>query len=216
MRLVYAFIPGQFETTIRAIETPIAKAATAALSEARSIILSEGRAAISSAGFSRRWQNIFRSRMTPKRGGQPVINASVTFFDNSFFINLFGEGGTHHGKPLMWLPLDTVPFGSGHTRLTPKQYQQRVGKLFSVRRAGRTPLLVGKGTSSTIARATRKAVRFRKRAVTSGSLRGTVNVPLFVGVSSVTIGKKFDVKSIIARVSGQIGELYLKHFQEQK
>lgn len=212
LNLLYAFIPGEFNATIKKIEEPVAKAATGAILEARSIVLTEGRQAIAAAGFSRRWQNRFRSQVNPKQGA--AINISVTFFDTSFFTSLFSQGGTHTGKPFMWLPLDTVPIGAGHKRLTPKQYRARIGPLFSVRRAGK-PILVGKGSSSTIARATAKAVRFRKAAVTRGILRGP-NVPLFIGISTVNIPKKFDVKSIIDRVQDRIGELYLKHFQAGK
>ncbi len=148
-----------------------------------------------------------KSVMTPKTGDS--INVSVDFFLKPAFLNVFETGAQISGKPLLWLPLDTVPLGASGKRLTPKQYVDRIGPLHSARGA-KTPLLVGKGTRSQILRATAKAVRFRKRA---GLQQGAVNIPLFVGVPAVNIRKRLDLAGIVASARSKLGELYLKNIK---
>src|SRR5204863_9920903 len=116
------------------------KAATAAVKEADSIVKKEAATALSSAGFSIRSSRAMRSVITPKTGDS--INVSTDFFLRPAFLNIFETGGTIQGKPLLWLPLDTVPLGANGKRLTPKQYIERIGPLHSARGA-KTPLLVG-------------------------------------------------------------------------
>ena len=203
--LVYAVISGDLERQFLELQKDIAKAATAAVKEADAIVKKDSASALSSAGFSSRSSRAMRSVITPKTGDS--INVSADFFLRPAFLNIFETGGTIQGKPLLWLPLDTVPLGAGGKRLTPRQYIDRIGPLHSVRGA-KTPLLVGKGSRSQILRATSKAVRFRKRA---GLQQGTVNVPMFVGVPSVNIRKKFDLAAIVARTRAKLGELYLKN-----
>jgi hypothetical protein len=215
LRLVFAALAGEYARETAKIELPVARGVTAAMREAQTIGRQEIRAAIGAAGFSRRWQNIVRSAVVPKQGD--AIDASVSFFDKSFFVNLFEKGETHVGKPFMWLPLDTVPLGgTGSTRLTPKQYRERLGKLFSVRNASGVPILVGKATSGVVLRASAKSVRFRKRK--GRSISGAFNapnVPLFVGISTVNIRSKFNISAIIQRLYGRIGELYAKNFRPE-
>ncbi len=207
LQLVYAAVGGDLEQKIRELEKPIAKAATAAVKDADALVKKESKSALASAGFSGRSQNAMKSVMTPKTGDS--INVSVDFFLRPAYLNIFETGAQISGKPLLWLPLDTVPLGAGGKRLTPKQYVDRIGPLHSARGA-KTPLLVGKGSRSQILRATSKAVRFRKRA---GLQQGTVNVPLFVGVPAVNIRKKFDLAGIVASARSQLGALYLKNIK---
>ena len=37
-------------------------------------------------------------------------------------------------------------------------------------------------------------------------------LPVFVGVSSVTDPKKFDITAVVANVNGQLGEIYAKNW----
>lgn len=207
--LVYAVVSGDLEKQFLELQKDIAKAATAAVKEADGLVKKESQAALSSAGFSGRSSRAMRSVITPKTGDS--INVSADFFLRPAYLNIFETGGTITGKPLLWLPLPTVPLGAGGKRLTPKQYTERIGPLHSARGA-KTPLLVGKGSRQQILRATSKAVRFRKRA---GLSQGTVNVPLFVGVPSVNIRKKFDLAAIVARTRAKLGEFYLKNVKAQ-
>jgi len=207
LRFVYAALGGDLEQQIKDLEKPMAKAATAAIKDADALVKKGAKSAFASAGFSGRSQNAMKSVITPKSGDS--INVSADFFLRPAYLNVFETGGTIQGKPLLWLPLDTVPLGASGKRLTPKQYVDRIGSLHSVR-GGKTPLLVGKGTRGQILRATAKAVRFRKRA---GLQQGQVNIPLFVGVRAVNIRKKFDLAGIVASTRAKLGELYLKNIK---
>lgn len=195
----------EFAKAMRDVEKPIARAATAAVKRAAGQIKKEGAAAIKAAGFSARSSRVLRYDLNPEKGDS--IDISATFKFRIGYFNVFEEGATITGKPLIWIPTDNVPFGSRGRRLTPKEYVDRVGPLFSARGSAK-PMLVGKGSrSSGILSASRSAVRVRKSAVRKGTLQSQA-VPLFIGVKSVTIPKKFDIKGIVQRVGAQIPEYY--------
>jgi Family of unknown function (DUF6441) len=196
----------EFAKAIREIEKPIARIATATIRQSSQIAKKEAAQVIKAAGFSARSSRNLRYTLSPERGD--AINVSSTFQFRTGYFNLFEEGGTIHGKPLLWLPLPTVPLGRGGRPLRPREYIDRLGPLYSVRGAG-TPLLVGARSRSGVLRATRERVTLRKRAVRAGTVSGQ-NVPLYVGVPSVTVRKKFDVKGVIRRVAAQIPDLYNK------
>lgn len=206
-RLVYSAIIGDFEKKILELQTPIAKASTAAVKEAAGLAQAESKSELSSAGFSARSAKAMRVTFTPKEGN--AIDAKADFFLRPAYLNVFEEGATISGKPLLWLPLETVPLGVGGKRLTPKQYIDRVGPLHSAKNAPK-PMLVGKGSRAQILRATSKAVKFRKKA---GLQQGTANVPLFIGVPTVTVAKKFDLRSIVQRANAKLADLFVKNLK---
>lgn len=212
VRFILQALSGEFHTFVDEIQKPIAKAATAAIKNASAEVKKESRAAFAGAGFSGKSQKAMKSVITPKTGDS--INPSVDFFLRPAYLNVFEQGAVITGKPLLWIPLETVPFGEGGKRLTPGQYIERIGPLYSAKNA-RQPMLVGKGTRAGILRATSKVVRLRKRAVASGTIKGSVNVPLFIGVPAVNLKKRFDLAGIVERVSHRIGEFYLKNFKAE-
>ena len=209
-RFVYEALRGNFPEFISAMQAPMAKAATAAVTEAGNLVKQQARAAIAAAGFSSGWQNAFRAQTFPK-GGKPSLNAAVFFFHKIPYFNVFEEGATIAGSPFLWLPTKNVPLGSrGNHPLTPAQYVARVGPLKSIRGKSGNPILVGAASRSSILRSSATVTKLRKKAVRTGSLIGA-QVPMFVGVPSVRIPKKFDIKQIVQTVNAQIGALYLKH-----
>ena len=210
LQFAYKYVKDEFKKTLKAIEQPMAKASVAAMNEAGRLVQEEARAQIGGAGLSGRWQRGFRFEVLPKQS-TPVIDSSVHFFHSIGYFNVFEEGKSISGKPLMWLPLPSVPLGRGHKPLTPKQYIDRIGPLHSGRR-GDKPILFGKGSRTGIIRATTKAVRVRKKALRTGSILG-VNVPLFIGVPLVNIRKRLDITAIIQRVGDKIGELFSKNLK---
>lgn len=207
LQFIFEAISGDFDKFARQAEAPIAKAATAAVKEADKLVKAEAKSEFAAAGFSGRSQNAMKSVLTPKTGDS--INVATDFFLRPAYLNVFEKGATISGKPFLWLPTENVPFATGSKRLTPKQYIDRVGPLYSARGA-KTPMLVGKGTRGQILRATSKVVRFRKKA---GLQQGAVNVPLFIGIPTATLRKRFDLAGIVRRVSSRLGELYLKNFK---
>jgi hypothetical protein len=207
MRLRYRT---QFRKELRELQQPVVLAAQAAIKEAAGLVKKESAAVLSNAGLKRD-RRAMRARIVPKRP-DPTVSPHAEFFLRPAYLNVFQEGATVAGKPLLWVPLDSVPDGDRGRKLTPKQYTQRVGPLHSARGAD-TPMLVGKGTTKTITRATSKFVRFRKKAVTSGKLQGSANVPLYVGISAARIKKRMSLSAVVRRVASQVGELFQKHLR---
>lgn len=209
MRLFFSALRGELEKAVNEIQKPIAEAATAAVKEAAEVAKTEGRANIAQAGFGKKWQNALRADFFPKRGISMRPAALVRH--KIPYATVFEEGATIRGKPLLWLPLPNVPLGRGGKPLTPKQYISRIGPLASIKRPGKRPLLVGKGSRRTILRATEKVTRLRKGAVSRGLRKESV--PLFVGMEQVRIPKKFNIIAIAQRAAGRLGEFYVKNLK---
>lgn len=200
--------PGEaFAKHIRSLKRPIERAVTKTIKDAAIEIKKESVQAISAAGMSKRAANNLKYKLQPESGDS--IDISARFYFRTGYFALFEEGGTIKGKPLLWLPLPTVPFGRGRRRLTPKQYVERLGPLHYVK-GKKNPLLVGKASRAGVLRATLDVVRVRKRAVAAGAIR-TGNVPLYFGVKSVRIPKKFNIKAIIKRIADMIPLLYSRN-----
>ena len=123
--------------------------------------------------------------MFPKSGVS--IGAAAHIHHKIPYAGVFEEGAAIAGQPMLWLPLPTVPIGAGGRRLTPKKYIAQGNRLASVKRPGKRPLLVGKV--------------------------GGKSVPLFFGISSVTIRKKFNIIEAVQRAAARLGEFYLKHLK---
>lgn len=209
-RLRYLPFTERFVKSFLEVEQPIARAATAAIAEAGDTVKTQVRADIAAAGFSRNWQNAFRAQQYPK--GQASMSSAVHFFHKIPYADVFESGATIRGKPKLWLPLKSVPRGGrGNKPLTPKQYVQRVGPLVGGESKKGQPLLFGRASRRTVLRAGERSTRVRKGAF--GKVFSE-NVPLYVGIDSVTIGKKFHIKSIVRAVGSRIGDLYLKHFRQ--
>lgn len=211
LRFVYAALTGTFEEEVKKAQKPIAVAATEAMREAGDIVRAESKSAFAAAGFGRSAQNSMRSAVTPERGES--LSPFVDFTLRPGFWSVFESGAVIRGRPLLWLPTDNVPLGTGKRRLTPRQYRERVGPLTAARGTKR-PILLGQASRATVLRATAKVVRLRKRAVRAGALLGA-KVPMFIGVPLVNIGKRVDLEAILRRVVARFGELFKKHYKPE-
>lgn len=95
------------------------------------------------------------------------------------YAGIFEHGGRIVGKPLLWLPIEAnLP---RDRRWTPRRFVRSVGPLASAR--GR-PLLVGRPPG------------FKRP------------VPVFVGVRSVELRKRFNINAIVDNVMGDFESLY--------
>lgn len=217
MKLKYeAPARGRFLKGITEQQGPIARAVTTAFREAAKQIEDRGRANIAGAGFTRRWQSGFRVTVTPRQFSlRPVIRGTHRIG----FVNIFERGGRIGGEPLLWLPLPTAPKRIAGKRTTAAAYAKEVGPLISINRPGKAPLLAGQALRAQSGRASLAALRTGARHASSrragGRGRRTVLVPLFVGIRQAQIRKRFNVSPIYDAVRGQLGELYLKNFQQQ-
>jgi hypothetical protein len=82
--------------------------------------------------------------------------------------------------------------------MTPSQYARSVGPLVSVERPGKPPLLFAKP----------RAGRRRRRAALAVDGK-----PLYVGLSSVAIAKRFAIKDAAQKAAAQLPSLYAKHLK---
>lgn len=212
---------GQAAAAFAQHRDPIAIAATGAVKDAAQILLKDARANIAAAGFSHRWQMGFRVRTFPARGVS--IDAQLQGFHRIGFANIFERGGTIRPKQkkLLWVPLPDAPKKIGGQRLTPKLYIEQIGPLHSINRPGRAPLLAGyivAGRKATVAQL-RAGSRRASQGRAGGRRRGrralpVISVPIFVGVPSARIARRFNITPIYDRIRGQIADLYVKRLAQ--
>jgi len=194
----------------------IVEASNAAVAMSAKKGVDAGRANIAGAGFSRRWQNSLRFKMvTPKNSLKPVAYVHTTIN----YADIFETGGDIHGDPWIWLPLPSVPRGRGRPHMTPSQYVKNVGPLIKLRRPGKAPILAA------VIRRGSKAQPFGKFATRGQLKRGVkgrgkqVAIPLFVGVHSVHVSKKWDVTGALRRETEKMPQYYqdeLRRLDAQK
>lgn len=183
--IVYSSRDGEVRRALQGLAEPVNAALVAAMREAGDLIQKRGRGNIRSAGFtSRRWTEGLQVQVTPRDG----FNASLRVFHRVGFAGIFEEGGTIRGKPLLWVPIErNLP--AARSGWTPRRFVRLVGPLRSARSSSR-PLLVGKPP---------------------GFARP---VPVFAGVSSITIRKRFDIAGIVEQVGDQFEALYEKNLRD--
>jgi Family of unknown function (DUF6441) len=213
LRLALSTVAGGFYKAITEGERPIAKAATAAVRDATEMAKSAGRASIAGAGFSRKWQNALRVKIYPPN--RDSMRAAALIYHKVPYAEVFEEGVVIQGKPLLWLPLPSAPFGAGGRRIPASKFQQKVGSpLYTIRRAGKPPML-GAHVRTTNARAGKAiSLALLRRGGNPGG-RGSVRlVPLYVGIEVASIPKRFAILDAISRAAARLPDLYLKHFQD--
>ena len=206
---------GAFLAAFMAAEQPIAEAATRAIGEAASEAKTGARASIAAAGFGRKWQNALRADIYP-RGRETSVNAAAHIFHRIPYAGVFEEGARIPGSPWLWLALPHVADRIGRFRMTPARYPE---KLQFIRRPGKPPLLAARIGMS---RATAKkggpsrltASAMKKGEKGGGAKRVVRSVPVFVGISTVKIRKRFDIARVIRAAADRLPALYLKHFRE--
>jgi hypothetical protein len=210
-RFRYDYKKVEFAQAMAAMQDPIAFAGTSAITEAANIVKAEGRADIAAAGFSKKWQNALRANIYPKR--QYSMDAAALIYHKIVYAGVFEEGAVVAGKPLLWLPLRDAPMGRGGRRIKPSDYRQKVGHpLYSIKRPGKPPLL-GAYIRTTDTRAKGISLSQLKRGRNPNGRGREVLVPLYIGVPRVNIRQKFHIRDIVSRVSGRLGELYLKNLK---
>lgn len=207
---------GQWIEATTAYEKVMASAVTAAMRDVGKDAVRGGRQSIAAAGFSNRWQSSLRMKMQPPTGD--VLNPAVYIHSTINYSDIFESGGVIKGQPYLWLPLPTVPPGKNRPHMTPREYVRTIGPLVTMRRPGKPPMLgaVVRTTKKQqpwgpfASRASLRAGRFRGMRS-----RGTLQtIPLFVGVTSVTIPKKFDVKAACEDAFRNLDNYYAQHMAE--
>ena len=195
LALTVSAIAGGFAKAMEDAQRPIAKAATAAIREAGDIAKRNGRASIAAAGFSQKWQNALRVNIYPPQGDS--LRPAAFIYHKIRYAGVFEDGASIHGQPLLWLPLANVPLRRGRP-MTPAQYTRSVGPLVSVQRPGKPPLLFAKP----------RAARRGRRTVVNAERK-----PLYVGLSSVELRKRFDIRGAALTAAAQLPALYARNLR---
>jgi len=191
----------------------IEEAATNTIRQAGNSLKIEGRAAIANAGFSKKWQNAWRVNFYPKDGYS--IDAAAYAYHNIPYSLVFENGATIRARAgLLWLPLPTVPKKGKRNKASARQLAQSGVKLFTISRPGKKPLLATSLRGSRKGFASDKAVSLSKLRKGTAGKNGVVQaLPLFVGVPSVTIRKRFDLAGVAGSIRGRLGEIYFANLK---
>jgi len=212
MRIVTKAAQGQWLKATNEYERIMSKASTLAMREVGRDAVAKGRASIAAGGFSTRFQKTLRAINKPPSGF--VLNPSVYVHSTVNYADVFETGKTIQGSPYLWLPLPSVPKSTHREHMTPREYVKNIGPLISLKRPpGTQPILAA------IIRRGVKAQPFGTFATRGQLRRGrsgrgeTQVIPLFVGVRSITIPKKFDVHSAAEQAFDQLEKFYKENLE---
>ncbi len=180
------------------IEKAMAHGMTSTVKKTAAEVRDGVRQSIASAGFGSHWTSSIKSVMLTNGD---VLNPAAWVHSTINFSDVFETGKHITGNPLLWLPLPAVPQWPGDPtrQMSPKKYIQTVGPLVTIRRPGKTPLL---GAIVETSASPRTGGRHLTRAAfrrTASSRTTRVMVPLFVGIPSVEIEKRFSFEAAISR-----------------
>ena len=174
---------------IRAKEQPVAVAAEAALRDVAADAVQEGRADIAAAGegFTHaEWLSGLQYRVFGDRvGGQATLSGVATIFHKYGIASVFETGATIKGHPLMWVPTD-----KGLARLGGARRPSRSGKKLTFATVKGVPMAFDAADK----------VRDRK--------------PLYIGLPSVSIPKKFHIVDIVKKHAARLGLAFVKEFKD--
>jgi len=198
---------GEIQKTIEAITHPIATAATLAITDAANQVKVRGRARIRQAGFSKRWENALRVNVFPQRGVS--VDAAAYVFHKIPYAGVFEEGAKISGKPMLWIPFPNVSGKIGGRKMTPRLFIQRIGPLHIIKVPGKAPMLAsyvsaGADTKKLTTAKLRAGVR-RKNAKGSKAVK---SVPVFFGVSMVTLQARFGLKAVFTAARASLKGFY--------
>ncbi|KQU77701.1 hypothetical protein ASD12_18040 [Mesorhizobium sp. Root102] len=201
---------GQFDAAMLAATGDVKSASMGTAHKVADIVKQGARSDIAAAGFGPRWQNTLKVVVYPQRALS--THPTIQIYHLIPYSGIFEDGGTISGKPLLWLPLSNAPKRIGNSRMTPALYIRQVGPLFRIDRPGHRPLLAAnidtnRRGQSGAAPVTLSALR---RGASPG--RKTSAVPLFVGVSSVTLRDRFSVQEIADKAADRMPEIFAGAF----
>jgi len=211
--LKYAAVTGQFAKAVEEMQKPIATAATGAIRDVGGFIKTSARANIAAAGFSTRWQNAFRVNLYPSKGTS--LHPALLAFHKIPYAGVFEDGATIPGSPMLWLPLPNVPTMLFGRHMSPANYIRLIGPLHTIYRPGKPPILAGYmagGGNITVAKLV-AGNRAMKRRLPGSPAARVVSVPLFFGLDSVTLRKRFNIGPIFVKGQALLGPFYLRNLK---
>lgn len=192
------------------------KAATRTMVEAGSRLHARAVVNIKQAGFGKRWWagKIIKVQTFPDPKRAESIDAATFLTHAISWAGEFEDGAVLHGHPFMWIPLSNVATQIGRRRLTPSTFESLTGqKLVSMHARSGKPML-GVRLKLPEGDSTRHlSVNKLKRGV-SGARGVEQTIPIFVGVASVNIRKRWDIHGQALAVRSELAAIYVRNMEE--
>lgn len=184
MGFSFEFDEDSLNDALRDAKRAVGRASQKTLRALAKQIEQEARADIARAGFGPEWQRGLHATVYPTRGA--AIDSTVFINHDIPYASIFETGGTIRGRPLLWIPLPKTPKVINGQPTTAALYAKNIGPLTFVH--ARRPLLM---------------------ATVDGK-----RVPVFVGVSAVTIPQKFHINQIAARAAQRLEEMFQSNLSD--
>ncbi len=186
----------------------LSKAATGALHQVVDLAKQRARATIDLPGG---WKNALRATVYPKNNIS--LEPAAVIKHNIPYADVFEEGATIAGSPLLWIPLPSanIPRGPHNKQSTPADLVAAGVELISLKNTAK-PILAAV-IRETDARAAKPLSRSLLKRARNAKGRGTLRVvPMFVGVPSITDPKRMDIVRAIKEAVALYPAFYIKEF----
>lgn len=207
MIITLSFSSVEVMRAFAAKKAPIASAATQAMKEVGGLAKQLGRAAIAKGGFGPKWQNALRANTYPR--GRDSIDAATFIFHKIDYAHVFERGAHIQGSPLLWLPMRFTPKKAGRDKMTPARFSAKFSPLVPFKSNGRIYL-----GASVALNDKAKVTKITPTLLRKGHKKGTTRlIPMFIGVRSVTIGKKFSVIAACKKAADEIASKYFANLR---
>lgn len=216
----FLFIAGQFKTAFDRKNKVIEQACFDAIKVVATTVKIEARANIAAAGFSSRWQNALRVNVYgPTQVKNPDELAAAWLYHKIPYSGIFERGGIIKPKGpsgFLWIPTMFAPKrAAGGRRMTPRLFP---GKLFKVQGKNGNPILMSRVATNertpkrrlTLKTMDRNAKRFAagERGVSRKAL------PMFTGVRSVEIRKRFKILALVQRARAELRDAFIQNLKD--
>lgn len=182
---------------IASSKSRLASAATGAMKDVADNAKSKGRASIAANGFTSGWQQALRSVVYPKNKNS--LGPAAIIYHKIPYAGVFEQPSSIQAKSskYLWIPVPGVSLQSigGRKKITPRYWISRVSNLQFVQ-APSGALLV---------------VKDKGKTNNSGLKAGT---PVFFGVTSVQLRKKFNIFGITQTAASNMSSYFDSNFQK--
>lgn len=204
---------GLFAEFTKQVEARMSRAVTLTMQDTAAEVKTGVRSAIAAGGLSQKHQNAFRTKVYPTRGDS--MNAAVWGASNIDYANIFQRGGTIHpvNRRWLWVPTKQAPPKIGGKHTTIKSYLASVGPLQFIKRPGHPPLMVAKVTRRSKSSRGFSVSSLRRGAAAHVAGKKTELVPIFVGLTSVTIKRRFDADPVYEAARSSLPSRYASHME---
>ena len=204
---------GLWADFVKLTRARIARAVTLSMKDLAEEVKVGVRAVMAGGGMSRKHQNAFRTKVYPRQGDS--MGAAMWGASNIDYENIFQQGGTIHpvSRRWLWVPTKNAPAKIGGKRTSIRTYLANVGELQFIKRPGHPPVMVARVTRRTKSSRPLPTSTLRRGRIAHFQGKKTQLVPIFVGLTSVTIRRRFDVDPVYDAARANLPSRYKAHME---